>query len=294
MGQNAQSILTSLGGFFNNSKREIKAILNQIFNLDISLGLVSKSEGRVSVKLKNKYEELVLQAENSQYLHLDETGAKNQDKRYWCWVAANKDVSVLKITDSRGKKALEGFLPEYEGKVITDRYGVYNLFDGAKRQICLAHLRRDFKRFFHSRNSSLSMVGKSLLDTIDLVFAAYTDFRESKIDQVDYLSQMGALQKKMLYYLQNVSELDECKHARRVAGNILKSFDMMWRFVEDEEIEPTNNFAERQIKHYVKYRKNSFFTWSNRGQRFIERCKTIFATSKLRGLNPFGQLQELL
>jgi transposase len=294
LGQNAESILASLGGFFNNSKREIKAILSQIFNLDISLGLVSKSEGRVSIKLKDKYEELVLQAETSQYLHLDETGAKNQGKRYWCWVAANEDVSVLKIMASRGKKALERFLPEYEGKVITDRYAVYNVFDRTKRQICLAHLRRDFKRLMHSTNASLSMIGKSLLNTIDLVFATYHDFRTGKIDRLSYLRQMNELQKKMLYYLQNVSDLEECQHARRVCGNIIKSFDMMWRFVDDEDIEPTNNFAERQIKHYVKYRKNSFFTWSNRGQRFIERCKSIFATATLQGRNPFIELQQLL
>jgi transposase len=98
----------------------------------------------------------------------------------------------------------------------------------------------------------------------------------------------------MLYYLKHVSNIDDCNQARRVARNILKSFNMMWLFVNDSQIEPTNNFAERQIKHYVKYRKNSFFTWSDRGQRFIERCKSIFATSTLKKLNPFIQIQQLL
>jgi transposase len=294
LGKNAESIIASLGGFFNNSKREIKAILSQIFNLDISLGLVSKSEGRVSYKLKKMYEELVLEAENSEYLHLDETGAKNKGKLGWCWVAANKDVSVLKIMDSRGKKSLEKILPEYEGKVITDRYAVYNIFGEEKRQICLAHLRRDFKRFAHSNHTSVSMVGKSLLSTIDLVFAAHHGLQEGKLDKSYYLRRMRKLKKKMLYYLKHVSNIDDCNQARRVARNILKSFNMMWLFVNDSQIEPTNNFAERQIKHYVKYRKNSFFTWSDRGQRFIERCKSIFATSTLKKLNPFIQIQQLL
>jgi transposase len=105
---------------------------------------------------------------------------------------------------------------------------------------------------------------------------------------------MRKIQKKMLYYLKEVSSLEQCNQARRVAGNILKSFDMMWMFVKDMEIEPTNNFAERQIKHHVKYRKNSLFTWSDRGDRFIERTKSIFATAKLRNLNPFHELQSLV
>jgi hypothetical protein len=76
---------------------------------------------------------------------------------------------------------------------------------------------------------------------------------------------MRKTRKKMLYYLKKVFHLEQCDQARRVADNILKSFDMMWLFVKDTEIEPTNNFAERQIKHHVKYRKNSLFTWSDRG-----------------------------
>ena len=88
--------------------------------------------------------------------------------------------------------------------------------------------------------------------------------------------------------------MHECLQAKRVASNILKSFNMMWRFAQDDELEPTNNHAERQIKHYVKYRKNSYHTWSYRGQRFIERIKSLFATSKLQSLNPYQELLSLL
>jgi transposase len=292
--KNAETIITALGGFFNNSKRDIQSILAQIFNLDISLGLVSTTEARVSKKLENKYDELVELAENSQYLHLDESVANNKGKLNWCWVAANKMVTVFKLMSSRGRKSLEEFLPEYEGKVITDRYAVYNIYESENRQICLAHLRRNFKRFEHSRYQSLCMIGKSLIEIIDLVFATYNGYRANKIDKFYYLRRIRKIKKRMLHYLKRVSCMAECQQAQRVANNILKSFDMMWLFVDDERIEPTNNFAERQIKHHVKYRKNSLFTWSNRGQRFIERAKSIFATAKLQKLNPFLQLSSLI
>jgi transposase len=68
LGSNTEAIITSLSGYFNNSKREIKQILNQIFNLDVSLGLISTTEGRVSNKLAAKYSELLRQAEESSYL----------------------------------------------------------------------------------------------------------------------------------------------------------------------------------------------------------------------------------
>ena len=292
--RNAESIITSLGGFFNNSKRDIQLILSQIFNLNISLGLISNSEARVSDKLETKYNALVSMAESSEYLHLDESSANNKGKLGWCWVAANNAVTIFRLMNSRSRKALEKFLPEYEGKVVTDRYAVYDVYDNEKRQVCLAHLRRDFKRFAHSKNLSLSKVGKSLVEIIDLVFAIYHHFKMEKIDKLYYLRRMRKIRKKMLYYLKTVSNLEECEQARRVANNILRSFDMMWLFVDDGQIEPTNNFAERQIKHHVKYRKNSFFTWSDRGQRFIERTKSLLATAKLQNLNPFLELHSLI
>ena len=294
LGKNSESIIATLGGFFNNSKREIQSILSQIFNLDISLGLISASEGRVSVKLEDKYNELMARAQNSDYLHLDESSANDRGKRGWCRVAASKDVTVFKLANSRGRKIVEQLLPEYGGKVITDRYGVYNIFGNERRQVCLAHLRRDFKRFAHSKNLSLSKVGHSLIDITDRVFALYHGYKEEKIDRFYYQRKMRKVKKKMLYYLKTISGLEECEQARRVANNILKTFDMMWLFLDHEQIEPTNNFAERQIKHHVKYRKNSLFTWSDRGQRFIERMKSIYATAKLQNQNPHHQILSLI
>ena len=96
----------------------------------------------------------------------------------------------------------------------------------------------------------------------------------------------------MLYYLQKVVST-EYLQAQRVANNILKSFDMIWLFLHDPQIEPTNNLAERQIKHFVKYRKNSYFTWSQRGDRFLERIKSLYATARLQNVNPFDQLRKV-
>lgn len=208
------------------------------------------------------------------------------------WVAANKAVTIFKLASSRGRKALKDFLPEYNGKVISDRYAVYNCFDTKNRQICLAHLRRDFKRFAYSKHFELARVGKDLLDTIDTVFKLHK--LNKTIEENKYLRLMSKVRERMLYYLKTVLEMSKCKQAQKVARNILKSFDMMWLFLENEDVEPTNNFAERQIKHHVKYRKNSFFTWSMRGDRFLERIKSLFASSKLQKLNSFLELRNQL
>jgi transposase len=86
LGNNAKAIISSLSGFFHNSKRDIQQVLKDIFHLPISLGLVSNTEKRVSQKLKSSYQALIEQMEDSPYLHIDETGHKSQGKRGWGWM----------------------------------------------------------------------------------------------------------------------------------------------------------------------------------------------------------------
>ena len=288
-----ESIISSLSGFYNISKRDIQSMLKHMFNLDISLGLISESESRVSSKLKPAYDKLHDEIEEQNFIHVDETSHNNQGKRFWCWLMASTNLTLIKIANSRGKKVISNLLPDYAGNIISDRYAVYNHFDESKRQVCLAHLYRDFKRFAHSSNSHVSEVGYKLLETMDRSFALYHGYKSGKIDILYMRRKIKKVKHKIYYFLRDIKYSSESESAMRVANNILKSFDMMWLFVDNEDIPPTNNFAERQIKHHVKYRKNSYHTWSDRGDRFLERIKSIYATSKLRQQNPFDALLKL-
>ncbi|MDD9336810.1 MAG: transposase [Wolbachia sp.] len=69
---------------------------------------------------------------------------------------------------------------------------------------------------------------------------------------------------------------------------------MMWKFKKTEVVEIINNLAERQIRNRIIYRKNSFFTWSKRREKFVERMLSIFLTLHLNGQNPFRELQSLV
>ena len=242
LGTNIQSIITSLGGVFNTSKRDLKSILSQIFNLDISLGLISNSEERVSQKLEERYNNLSEECRSSSHLHIDETGHKNQGKRGWCWSFSNNIISLFKLTNSRGKKVLEEFLPSYDGNIVSDRYAAYNYFDNGNRQICLAHLRRDFKRFAHSNDALLSTFGHTLLNNLDLVFDVYNALKDNKITKLFFFRKIRKLKKRIFKYLRKVRLFSYSKQAQRVAHNILKSFDMMWLFTTNLNIPLSDDF----------------------------------------------------
>jgi transposase len=294
LGDHAKAVISALSGFFHNSKRDVQRILHDIFHLPISLGLVSITEKRVSYKLKSSYEELCEKMETSPYLHIDETGHKCKGKRGWGWMFTNRQMSVLKLTTSRGKKVLQSILPDYEGQVISDRYGAYRHFEDEKRQICWSHLKRDFQRFTHSQNDALAEYGRMLEQISYEVFSLEKVFKNQTIDSLFFIRRIRKLKKRMIYALKGILRVPECPHAHRVASNLLNSFEMMWRFVDNREIEPTNNLAERQIRKYVVYRKKSLFTWSQRGNEFIERALSLFLTCRLQNQNAFLSLSQLV
>jgi transposase len=68
--------------------------------------------------------------------------------------------------------------------------------------------------------------------------------------------------------------------------------DHLWTFVEVEGVEPTNNAAERALRHAVIWRKLSFGTQSAAGSRFVERLLTVVETGRRQGRDVFAWLTE--
>lgn len=73
---------------------------------------------------------------------------------------------------------------------------------------------------------------------------------------------------------------------------VLTLKDALWLFVRTPDIEPTNNLAERTIRHYVIWRKISFGTQSKRGSEYAERIMTTVGCCKLQGRNVFDFISQ--
>jgi transposase len=293
-GPKVKTIISALGGFYKNSKREIANILRDVFNLDISVGSISNSEERVIEKCETAYNGIMSEVKKSEVLHIDETSHYNKGKLGWCWMFTSSIGSFIQLTNSRGKKVLDSFAHD-QNIIVTDRYAAYNHFARKNRQICWAHLVREFERFRVSYIGSVSVIGYYLKLVANELFKLKDSVLKNEINIFVFLRRAKKLRKRTLHYLKQVANVANVCQASRIAKTILKSFDMMWRFLDDPiNIPLTNNHAERQIRHYVVYRKNSYFTWSERGNRFLERIISTYLTWKQKGQNPFQNLFKLV
>ena len=75
---------------------------------------------------------------------------------------------------------------------------------------------------------------------------------------------------------------------------MLELLPAVWRFVVTEEIEPTNNHAERLLRRGVLWRRNAFGCHSAAGFRFVERMLTVVQTRRLQGRSVLRYLYEAL
>ena len=70
-------------------------------------------------------------------------------------------------------------------------------------------------------------------------------------------------------------------------GELLRHRKWMWTFLDQEGVEPTNNAAERSLRHAVIWRKLSFGTQSAAGSRFVETLLTVIETCRQQQRNVF-------
>jgi transposase len=84
---------------------------------------------------------------------------------------------------------------------------------------------------------------------------------------------------------------------KKVAGTarqILKRKEALWTFVYTEGVEPTNNLAERDLRHAVIWRKTSFGTQSEEGSRFVERILSVVMSLRKQERNVLDYLTAAL
>ena len=128
---------------------------------------------RVGDSCKAGYKDLIRKIRNSRRVHVDETGMKVNDEKWWLWLFITDKGDVLTvIRKSRGKDVPREILGEYKGVVIADGWRAYN---GFILQRCWAHLLREVDDF------RKSIIGKRLSSDIHLKFKELKDLLDKDL-----------------------------------------------------------------------------------------------------------------
>lgn len=291
-GARLQAALALLSGAYRLGKRKVAALCEEVLNVDISIGQVCALEQETSEVLQPLVEEATAYVQG-QPANVDETSWRQGKKPAWLWVAATRFVAVFAIMGARSRVAFQHWLGTPEQVVTSDRYSVYNHLPPERRQLCWAHLRRDFQAMI-DRNNAGQSVGRDLLKLANVLLGQWKRVRDGTLSREAFQTEiLPDLQTAFAATLQRGSACG-CAKTAGVCKELQRWQPSLWTFATVPDVEPTNNAAERAVRHAVCWRKTSYGTASAAGSRFVERILSVIASCRLQGRKTLDFLTRTL
>ena len=283
-GPRVQATVALCTGAYRLSKRTTQQVMDEVFGVPLSVGTISPLEQATTAAVAAPVEAARTYVHAQAVAHLDETSWRQGGKRAWLWVAVTSVVTVFLVRMSRGGQVARELLGErFSGILVTDRYSASNWYPVRWRQVCWAHLLRDFEAM-RGRGGRSEEIGDALLAQAHQMFAWWHRVREGTLQRSTFRSYMSPLRREVERLLEAGSRCGVPKTAG-TCRDILKRREALWTFVQVEGVEPTNNTAERSIRPGVLWRKGSFGTQSEEGSRFVESMMTVVSTLKQQQRN---------
>ena len=292
-GPNLIAIITLLVGAYHLSRRKATTCVGDILGIDLSLGLVSKLEGRVGNWLKPAHEEASKSVLSARVKNLDATGWSCAGAARTLWVIACKTAVVFHIVSDASRAKLEPLLGTLKGILISDRGSQFGFWAKVRRQICWAHLLRKFVSFAEHPDARVQDVGHKLVLLTEAMFHEWHRIRDGTQTRAAFQTFVESLRPVLEGHLEGLAALDVPSVSGSCA-NILAHRAALWTFASTPAVEPTNNDAERLLRAFVHWRDKTFGSRSERGDRFAERVMTVVATCRARDRHVLSFLRDTI
>ena len=285
------AFVTLLMAYFRQSKRRVGLFCETVLNTPCSPGLTVKLQNQATAALAPCYNELAQALPEASVANLDETGSKQGPDKSWIWVAVTNTFTLFAVRLTRSAEVARELLGEtFRGTITTDRFGAYNGYP--RRQVCWAHLLRDFQALIDADGSG-KRIGLRLMEVARKLFHHWQRYRDGTVAR----ETMRRHVRQLYYPLWEILEDGQrSRHAPTAAlcRDLFDRFDQLWMFLDHPDVEPTNNAAERALRHAVIWRKLSFGTKSAAGSRFVETMLTVIETCRQQNRDVFEFLTKAI
>src|SRR5512143_36159 len=286
-GPRLRAILSVLAGAYRLGKRPIQRLAFDLLGLSISAGMICRLERQGANELEAPVEGLREYVRGAASAHIDETSWKQGRDKAWLWVAVTNLVTVFAIATSRGAEVARDLLGSDRRKVvISDRFRSYGWIK--RRQFCWAHRDRDFQAMV-DRGGESAEVGRGLPGHSERLFDWWHRVRDGTMARATLRSRVDIMR---FTFRDDLRCGVACGCARTAATcrELLAGETHLWTLVRVGGVEPTNNDAERALRHGVIDRKTSGGTASEAGSRFVERMLTVVATCRQQEISVLDYL----
>lgn len=290
-GPRLTAFITALIGVFRLARRPVQDLLMSLTGRSPALGSIHACWQRGAKAVTPVAAQLAAALPKQAQLNLDETGWKQNGQRRWLWVAAAPKFAVFAFNTRGAKQLGEWKLSKYRGVVGCDRWSAYSRV--ARKQLCWAHLDRDLAAIA-VREGAGRGPAEQMLAGVDALFASWWAFKEGRLSRTALQSATAAFRTSFKAFCTTGSEQAADARWRKLGVDLLKKWPHVFRFLDEDGIEPTNNLAERMLRTAVMWRKISQGTRTEQGSQEVAAVLTVVQTCRLQARSAVGMIEEII
>jgi transposase len=280
-GPRLSATLSYLAGCHGVSKRGLAEIAEALFAVPLALGTIANLEQETSAVLAPCHEQALRAVAAADVKHIDETGWKQAGKKRWLRVVATVTLAAFLISPWRNLQALQRLLGrKLMGILCSDRWRVYGEWPQRRRQVCWAHLKRNWDKQAE-RGGAGRRIAEGCLDAHRRVFHLWHLYRGG-CDAAAFDDGVVQLMFELRELLR-AGRRSQDGTVARFCARLLAVYPALWTFAVVEGVEATNNHADRLLRRAVLWRWRSFGCQSSAGCRFVERILTAMQSLRLQG-----------
>jgi transposase len=267
----------------------IQWYLEAVHGLELSVGAIVAALQRVASRGEAAGAAIQAAIRASPVVHADETGLREDGTNGYLWSFSTPTERYC-VRGGRNKEVVDEVLgPALTGVLVTDFDAAYDHYDGP-HQRCWAHLLRDIHGLGERHPSDAGLQGWA-----DQVHAIYERARRVTGPATARRRAQRQGEADLLAACQPYLDADAALVPQAVlCRRIAKYLPELFTFIADPAVPPTNNAAERSVRHIVIQRKISGGTRSRAGTTTFTRLATLFGTWRARGLDPLAACRRLL
>jgi transposase len=275
------------------SRRETSRLLEDLCGVTVGVASVEALVKQTSRALEDPYVRILEHLDQAGVRCADETSWRQAGDGRWLSVAAAVDAALFQIATRRDRESARALLgDDPQGVIVSDRYAVYLYIDDSRRQLCLAHVLRDFVAL-GERAGAPGRLGRKLGRCLADAFKILNQPDRDRSDLHALQADLAPARKQLRELLEQGTRGRDLQTARFCTG-LLERYDALWTFTRVAGVPATNNTAERALRHAVMWRKTSYGTQTDHGNRAVERLLTIRETCRLQTRRLHSYLTEAL
>lgn len=230
---------------------------------------------------------------------LNQTTGKFEYRKQYIYGIKNPALKVAYYLYDRGSRSIEvagKFFKAFFGRITTDGYNVYKLFDrhrkGVVRYGCMVRVRRKFVEALHTDSRSAKVV--------QLISELYWVESDCRIHFLSVPERALERQKRSIPILHELWQIlkpifDETKDlAIKAVRYAVNEWEAVCRYVNNGQAEIDNNTAERLMKPICLGRKNYLFCGSEQAAKNTSLIYSIIESCKMNGLRPVKYIADVL